>query len=601
VRVRVPKRLEEATAQHLGKGKPRQVFLQRSLGTKDLREANIRAKPVLMEFDCVIAQAESIAAERPLRTSLQKGEVEKIAEYFYAFQLEADDEDRRAGGSEALFQDVARQLDQAGIAHEGPFHIGNVPEYGLSDREMFKRLETTAIVLPVARAGLARGDFSFLRWEIDELLKVFRINLDPKSASYRELGTAILRAYVRSIEDVAKRNEGQVVDTPELIEPADPVAASASTLNASFEGWTKAASRPKNTLREFGYAVARFCELHGDVEITCITRRHVLAFREALQQMPLRRSGPLRTASLPELVEWSKKHLGEAKASAETVNKLLGAVGAIAQWGRDNGLIPDDVQWSNPFSKMSLPARRSTREPWETEELQTLFGSPIFTSGERPQAGGADAAFWLPLLGLFTGARLNELAPLTVEDLKVDDATGTHFLNIREVAEQGRRLKTAGSARVIPVHPELVRIGLLRFADEIRACSGGEGRLFPLLTPGPQGGFGEAWSKWFGRFKRGLGITNKASVFHSFRHGFKDALRRAAVSEDVNDALTGHASASIGRSYGAKDMVRRFGMGTLADAVSKVAYPGFDLGALQWSGRQQKSASHALAIVPLVT
>jgi integrase len=110
--------------------------------------------------------------------------------------------------------------------------------------------------------------------------------------------------------------------------------------------------------------------------------------------------------------------------------------------------------------------------------------------------------------------------------------------------------------------------------------------LFPLLTPGPKGGFGEAWSKWFGRFKRALGITNRASVFHSFRHGYKDALRRASVSEDVNDALTGHASASIGRSYGAKDMVRRFGMGTLADAVGKVAYPGLDLGDLQWSGHK---------------
>jgi integrase len=44
-------------------------------------------------------------------------------------------------------------------------------------------------------------------------------------------------------------------------------------------------------------------------------------------------------------------------------------------------------------------------------------------------------------------------------------------------------------------------------------------------------------------------------VFHSFRHGFKDALRAAGVSEDVNDALTGHAGgSSVARGYGAKDM-----------------------------------------------
>ena len=102
--------------------------------------------------------------------------------------------------------------------------------------------------------------------------------------------------------------------------------------------------------------------------------------------------------------------------------------------------------------------------------------------------------------------------------------------------------------------------------------------MFPLLTPGPRGGFGEAWSKWFGRYIRDLGIHNRASVFHSFRHGFKDALRAAEVSEDVNDALTGHAGlGTIGRQYGAKQMIRRFGITTLAAAVAKVSYSGLDL------------------------
>jgi integrase len=589
VRVRVPKGLEEATARRLDNGKARQVFLKRTLNTKDLREANIRAKPVLIEFDKIIAQAEALVAKRPLRTSLHKREIKQIADFYYAHELASDDEDRLAGGSEAGFQDIARQLDAAGVEYHHNFPIGGVhiPEFGLSKRDMYKRAELYDTMLPVARDDLARGDFSALRFDMDELLDLHRINLDRTSGSYRELGMAMLRVRVKTLEALAHRHLGEVVETPELIEPQHSEASSATTLKASYEGWKKAASRPENTLREFGYALARFLELHGDLEIARITRRHTREFREALQEMPLRRSGALRTATLSELVEWSKQHPSDAKASPETVNKLLGAVGAVAQWGRDNGLIADDVQWSNPFSKMSLPTRRSTREPWETDELRTLFGSPIFTGGERPQAGGGEAAFWLPVLALFTGARLNELAPLTVEDVKVDEASGIHFLNIREVMEQGRRLKTAGSARVIPVHHELVRIGFLRFADTVRTSSGSEARLFPLLTPGPKGGFGEAWSKWFGRYKRSLGITNKASVFHSFRHGFKDALRSARVSEDVNDALTGHSSSSIGRSYGAKDMVRRFGLRTLADAVGEVAYPGLDLGALEWSGHKQ--------------
>ena len=102
-------------------------------------------------------------------------------------------------------------------------------------------------------------------------------------------------------------------------------------------------------------------------------------------------------------------------------------------------------------------------------------------------------------------------------------------------------------------------------------------------SPRPKGGFGEAWSKWFGRYIRDLGIHNRAKVFHSFRHGFKDALRAAEVSEYVNDALTGTRwSGTVERQYGAKQMIRRFGIATLAAAVSKVAYPGLDLSRLTY-------------------
>ena len=83
-----------------------------------------------------------------------------------------------------------------------------------------------------------------------------------------------------------------------------------------------------------------------------------------------------------------------------------------------------------------------------------------------------------------------------------------------------------------------------------------------------------------------LGIDNPSSVFHSFRHGFKDALRAAGVNEDVNDALTGHSGGnSVARGYGWKDMVRRFGFPTLAAAVEKVEYPGLDLAKLRWPAR----------------
>jgi integrase len=105
-----------------------------------------------------------------------------------------------------------------------------------------------------------------------------------------------------------------------------------------------------------------------------------------------------------------------------------------------------------------------------------------------------------------------------------------------------------------------------------------------LVEVGSKGGFGEAFSKWFGRYKRSLGIVNEKSVFHSFRHGFKDALRGAGVNEDVNDALTGHGGGNpVARGYGSDNMVRRFGISKLNAAVEKAQYPGLDLSHLRWT------------------
>jgi integrase len=169
--------------------------------------------------------------------------------------------------------------------------------------------------------------------------------------------------------------------------------------------------------------------------------------------------------------------------------------------------------------------------------------------------------------------------------------SGLHYITVIEDIETGRTVKTEGSVRAVPIHPELIRIGILEFVAHRKAEAGDAARLFPLLTRGPNGGFGEAWSKWFGRYKRALGINNPNSVFHSFRHGFKDALRAATVSEDVNDALTGHLGGNtVARGYGAKEMLRRFGLPVLHEAVAKANYPGLDLSQVRWTPVQQINA-----------
>ncbi len=556
-RKKVPKKLEAAVAQIIDPGKPRVSWLKRSLGTKDARQANARAKPVLMEWDQIIARAEASLKPLPLKASLSDHEIKRIAAYHYAFML-AEDEEHRQGD----FEDTA--------------------EYGLSDRRFRKVNETNDIALAGSQDALARGDISVIADIMDELLAVHGIALDPKGEAYRKLGSAVLREHVRSLQDTVRRSQGEPVETPRVSEPAKQTdSAEGGTITAAFKGWAKAQYPSPDTLTEYEHAIDRFVELHGDMAVVAMRRSHVLQFREALQDIPPRRTGELRNATLPALVEWRKAHPTGPRIAEGTVNKLLGGVQAVARWARNNGLIGDDVPWADPFADMRLNEDEPDREPWETADLVKLFASPVYTEGKRPKACGGEAAYWLPLLGMFEGARLGELAPLRVPDVQQDADTKIYYFTIREVEEHGKRVKTTSSIRTVPIHPELIRLGFLEYVAEARK-RGANAVLFPELKEGARGGRGGKWSKWFGRYIRANGI--ETPVFHSLRHSFKDALRRAKVSEDINDALTGHSGGGTGRRYGAKDMLSRYGAETLADAVAKVRYPGVTLPSVPRTG-----------------
>jgi integrase len=590
VRRKVPKALEVATARVMGVPKERVSWLKKTLGTKDEKRARVLATPVMMEFDRIIAQAEALLVEHPVRTKLTEIEIKQIADYFYAYELR-EDEDLRAGGvgDDPLFADIHRQLTEAGVEFESPFAVEKNGS-ALSDRMMNKIEGAASDVLPLAREALARGNIEFIRHELNELLQVFRINLDPNCLDYRKLALAVIKAEVRALEDVLARNRGTPIDSPKLIEPRCNAPASGCSLRAAFEGWEKMEPRKRSTQLEFSKGIDRFIELHGDLDVVQINRTHVREFRNSAQLVPRRRAGKLRDAPLPELVDYTRKHPGTECIVAATINKWLNCLGAVLNWARKNGLIPDDVVWADPVAGMRLPEARSQREPWQTEELSLLFGSPIYLLGERPAGGKGEAAYWLPLLALFSGARLNELAPMCVDDIKHDAASDVHFMTVIEDDETGRSVKTETSLRAVPINPELKRIGILELVDHRRQADGPKARLFPLVQPNSKGNFGAGFSQWFGRYKRSLGIENESSVFHSFRHGFKDALRAAGVNEDVNDALTGHSGGNaVARSYGWKDMVRRFGLQNLYAAVEKVRYAGLDLSSLRWTPTQAGS------------
>lgn len=548
---RVPDQLQEAVAAILDEAratpsvKARQAWLKKSLRTKDLREANILAKPVLAEFDRIIAKAEARVSDAPLRTTLTAAEIDRMVAFHYASSLDSHDQSVKAAPDEerAFRSDMPDEE-----------WVEGVPEFGLSGGQMLDARETLAEEVPQAEAALARGDIGHVSHRIDDVLAVFRVRLDTKGDAYRDLGLAILRSYVRVLRALAQRTQGEPIETPPLITPQSP--ATGEGLKAALKGWQKAINPAGSTLAEFTRAIELFTQLHGDLPVVQLRRSHVRAFREALQDVPhsSARKGNLRNAPLPELAAWGRQHPEVPKIANGTINKLLGGVQAVSLWARDNGFVPDEVAWSDPFSRARLEEEGSGRSPFDLSDLRVLFGSRVFTAGERPTGGRGEAAFWLPLLALFTGARLGELAQLTADDVQADERDGTPMLVFTKDAARGKHLKSPSAVRVVPVHPELLQLGWLEFVRQVREEHGPTAWLFPLISP--QHGSGDrAWSKWFNRYLGDCGVTGSNKVFHSFRHGFTDALRAAGAREDVSKALVGHADGSVHGRYGAKTML----------------------------------------------
>lgn len=286
--------------------------------------------------------------------------------------------------------------------------------------------------------------------------------------------------------------------------------------SALFELWQLSSKKRRaTTIEEYGRVFNTFAQSVCNKALADLSRRDVVAFRDAL--------------------------LTQGQ-STTTTNHKIGILKTIFRTAVDYELVA-----VNPAVdvRTQTTAGPKPRVAFTADDLNRLFQSEIYTEGKRPVGGGRDAAYWLPLLALYTGARVEELAQLMVGDVRYADGQG-HYLYISDEAKHAK-LKNASSKRRIPVHPLLDACGFVDYAQRQKAS----GLLFPHLKPNPRSKLGGYFSSFFSHYLRHtVGITDARKVFHSFRHTFKDACRAVGIEEAVHDALTGHTTAAASRKYG---------------------------------------------------
>lgn len=114
---------------------------------------------------------------------------------------------------------------------------------------------------------------------------------------------------------------------------------------------------------------------------------------------------------------WNEKSKLEVKS---TIEKLIEIIGDI-----DIGNLSFELARKYKKTLVKLPTNmkkvpkkaHEERKPFSEADIKKIFKGKIYL----PEATPGPARYWIPLLGLFTGARLNELCQLHVGDVIKED------------------------------------------------------------------------------------------------------------------------------------------------------------------------------------
>jgi len=253
------------------------------------------------------------------------------------------------------------------------------------------------------------------------------------------------------------------------------------------ENWTA------GTLKEFDGMFGYIVEILGDLPINTIGYPEVERLKETLLKLPPnRKTSPLyRNLSIQQILASKPQKV----LSRKTVNKYLSLMSNFFDFAERYGYAE-----KNYFGGVSVKIKKrpnEDRQPFTDEDIAKLFSPDFFKA--KPLHS---YMFWAPLIGLYTGMRLEEICQLHLEDIRQVDEIWVFDIK----AEGDRTVKTASGERMVPLHSVLIKMGLLDHIAQLNKK--GKAMLFPELRPDKFGKYSARVSKWFNaRYRRQCGIT----------------------------------------------------------------------------------------------
>jgi|GEM_PF-1775850 len=391
--------------------------------------------------------------------------------------------------------------------------------------------------IKVAEVAVTRDGYRIIGLETDPL------HAETEAAQARELYAAAEAAHLKFVNDTP------LVPVPAQGNSAAPVKLFAQLIEDFVAEKMISGSWKNARTKGRKQQLLRCLEYFGNCNIATITRADAMQFMQTIMKLPLNVKKNKRFDGMT-LTEIATKNKGPTLAP-KSVNMLMTDIASMFKWCKRFGYIEN-----NNFEGLSVKetAQEITqRLPYTTAELKLLFNDTIF----QQQKCEASEVF-IPLIGLFTGARLNEICQLHTDDIKEIDGIWTIDINTND---EQKSVKTKDSRRIIPLHSDIISAGFIKYVQKLKT-----GRVFPNLIY-KDGTFSADYTKRFKTVRDRAGIEK--ADFHSFRHLFSSELEKRNVPEHLVAMLLGHHHQQItfSRYGGPKDIER------LAEIVNSLTFP----------------------------
>lgn len=392
-------------------------------------------------------------------------------------------------------------------------------------------------------------DFLAMQSESDLWLEVgdFKAKAEVSDADWAEsqpLATSelrrgrrdLLRAILSAVEELESPVVG-VGEAKEQIALRAPKNAVRSTLGVAISDYMAEHAhlwdqKYTNQITAFLNVMSEF--FGDDRSLASLTPQDASELKKIIMALPKNRNVKPELKGLPLLNV--VKVEGQTPISTVMVNNHIQNYIRFFKWAKNNGHT-DQVLFEG--MKVAKNKRQEPKRTAFTPEQTRLMYEELTenTSGLVRK----DSHKWGTLLGMFTGARLNEICQLHIADVQQEN--DIWFLNITDEGDDKKRVKAAASRRKVPIHSKLIELGFLEFVESRKAHE----RLFYDFSYEQNGGYGRQLSRWFNQetFLPKLGLKTEKLVFHSFRHTMVTRLGQAGVEPTLVQMLVGHARAGV--------------------------------------------------------